>query len=207
MATFGKNDVTLDRVETKFSGFFQLKKYYFTHKLFGGGQSKEVAREVFERGHAVAVLPYDPQRNELVLIEQFRYPALETSDSPWLVEIVAGIIEPGENKEDVCRREAQEEAGIELDELMPICSYLPSPGACTERVDLYLAKVDASKAQGVHGLDTEAEDIRVMRVSLNEAKEWLQCGKVDNSAAIIALQWLLLHHDKVLSKWGEGQTA
>ncbi|MGB3726333.1 MAG: ADP-ribose diphosphatase [Glaciecola sp.] len=201
MASFGKNDVKLVKVQRKFNGYFNLNKYYFTHALFAGGHSDEVAREVFERGHAVAVLPYDPIRKELVFIEQFRYPALETSESPWLIEIVAGIIEPGEEKEDVCRREAQEEAGIELEQLLPMCSYLPSPGACTERVDLFLAKVDATTAKGIHGLDTEAEDIKVLRVGLDEAKAWLKSGKLDNSAVIIALQWLLLNHDDVLSQW------
>lgn len=201
MKKFTKDDINIVKEETLYKGFFALKKYHFTHTLFAGGQSEVVSREVFERGHAVAVLPYDPYLDEVVLLEQVRFPAMETTDSPWLVEVVAGIIEPGESLEDVCHREAQEEAGISLTNLSKVSSYLASPGACTERIHLYLAQVDATSAKGVHGLDNEAEDIRVMRVSLTTAKEWLEQGIIDNSTAIIALQYLLLNKEKVLSDW------
>ena len=207
MAKFTKDDVTLLKVEDLYTGFFSLKRYNFTHKLFNGQQSEVVSREVFERGHAVAVLPYDPILNEVVLLEQFRFPAMETSDAPWLVEVVAGIIEPGEALEDVCHREAFEEAGITLSNLTKMNSYLASPGACSERIYLYLAQVDATTANGIHGLDNEAEDIKVMRVNLNEASNWLKQGKIDNSMAIIALQWLLLNKEQVLSDWGISITS
>lgn len=201
MTKYTKDDVDLIKVEDLFDGFFSLKRYHFTHKLFNGGTSNVVAREVFERGHAVAVLPYDPILDEVVLLEQFRFPAIETTDYPWLIEVVAGIIEPGEDLEDVCHREAQEEAGIALSHLTKMNTYLASPGACSERIHLYLAKVDATTASGIHGLDNEAEDIKVLRVSLKEAEEWLNNGKVDNSTAIIALQWLLLNKQKLLTEW------
>lgn len=202
ITSFTKADVTILKKESVYKGFFELNRYHFTHKLFAGGESKLVMREVFERGHAVAVLPYDPIRDELVLLEQFRFPAMETNDNPWLIEVIAGIIEPGENLEDVCHREAQEEAGITLANLTKISSYLASPGACTERIHVYLAQVDASTANGIHGLDSEAEDIKVLRVPLDQAKDWLNKGKIDNSTAIIALQWLLLNKQKVLDGWG-----
>ena len=202
MAQFTSEDITVLSKETLYKGFFELNRYKFTHKLFNGGESKVVAREVFERGHAAAVLPYDPIRDELVLLEQVRYPAMETNDHPWLVEIVAGIIEPGEEAEEVCYREAAEEAGIELSQLSPISSYLPSPGASTERIYLYIAQVDASNVGGIHGLACEAEDIRAFTVSLNTAREWLDNGKIDNSTAMIALQWLFLNKQKIREQWG-----
>jgi ADP-ribose pyrophosphatase len=201
MAKFTKEDVTLIKKESLYDGFFKLNRYLFTHKLFDGGQSKVVSREVFERGHAAAVLPYDPERDELVLLEQVRFPAIETNDNCWLIEVVAGIIDPGESIEDVCHREAAEEAGIELQNLTPICSYLTSPGGTTERIYLYIAQVDASTAKGIHGLEHEAEDIRVFRLGLDEAEKWLEQGKIDNSTAIIALQWLLLNKAKIRQAW------
>jgi len=201
MTKYTKDDVNLIKVEDLFDGFFALKRYHFTHKLFDGGTSKVVTREVFERGHAVAVLPYDPILDEVVLLEQFRFPALETTDYPWLIEVVAGIIEPGEDLEDVCHREAQEEAGVSLTHLRKMNTYLASPGACSERIHLYVAKVDATTASGIHGLDNEAEDIKVMRVKLSDAEKWLNEGKIDNSTAIIALQWLLLNKRTLLEEW------
>jgi ADP-ribose pyrophosphatase len=200
--SFSKSDVEILKKESLYKGFFELNRYYFKHPLFAGGESEVVVREVFERGHAVAVLPYDPILDELVLIEQFRFPAAETNENPWLIEVVAGIIEKGEVLEDVCHREAQEEAGISLSHLTKISSYLTSPGACTERIHIYLAKVDASTAKGIHGLDIEAEDIKVLRVPFVQVVDWLSEGKIDNSTAIIAVQWLMLNKQKVLAKWG-----
>lgn len=199
---FTKKDVTVIKKESLYKGFFECNRYHLTHKLYAGGESDLIMREVFERGHAVAVLPFDPIREELVLIEQFRFPAMETNNNPWMIEVVAGIIEPGEDLEDVCHREAQEEAGIALTNLTKISSYLASPGACTERIHVYIAQVDASTATGIHGLDSEAEDIKVLRVPLKQATQWLKNGKIDNSTAIIALQWLLLNKQQVIDDWG-----
>ena len=200
-ASFTKADVNIIRKESLYKGFFEYNRYHFTHKLFAGGDSEVITREVFERGHAVAVLPFDPINEELVLLEQIRFPAMETTDNPWLIEVVAGIIEPGEDLEEVCHREAQEEAGITLTNLTKISSYLASPGACTERIHVYLGRVDASTAVGIHGLDSEAEDIKVLRVPLKQAIKWLEEGKIDNSTAIIAIQWLLLNKHRVLRDW------
>ncbi len=199
--TFSKKDIQIIGKKNLYKGFFSMNKYEFVHPLFEGGISDVVAREVFERGHAVAVLPYDPVKDELVLLEQLRFPAMETSDSPWMIEIVAGIIEENEDLEDVCIREAQEEAGIKITDLTPTHSYLSSPGACTERIYSYIARVDAGTAHGIHGLDYEAEDIKVHRVPLEIAKCWLNEGKIDNAIAIIALQWLLLNKDALLTQW------
>ncbi|MDM7861697.1 ADP-ribose diphosphatase [Alteromonas sp. ASW11-36] len=189
-----------------YDGYFKMVQYRFQHRLFDGGWSGDVVREIFERGHAVAVLPYDPVTDEFVLIEQFRIGAMETSDSPWLIEVIAGIIDEGEEPAEVCHREAMEEAGITLSNLTEAVSYLASPGGTTERLQIYMAQVDASEAHGVHGLDNESEDILVHRVPVNEAEEWLKNGKIDNAAAIIAVQWFLLNKANLLAQW-QGDNA
>jgi 8-oxo-dGTP pyrophosphatase MutT (NUDIX family) len=112
-----------------FDGFFKVIRYRLRHRQFAGGMGGELGREVLERGHAVAVLPFDPMRDQVVLIEQFRIGALGVVADPWLVEPVAGIIEPGEPAPEVARREALEEAGLELMDLVPACSYFASPEA------------------------------------------------------------------------------
>lgn len=203
MVRFTKRDVQLEKVEPVYKGYFKINRYHFKHKLYSGEQSNTVVREVFERGHAVAVVPYDPITNEIVLIEQFRYPAVETTEFPWMIEVVAGIIDPGESLEDVCYREAQEEAGIEISNLIPVHSFMASSGACTERIHLFAAQVDASTAHGIHGLEHEAEDIKVIKVNLDDIPAWLNEGRVENATALIALQWMLLNKQRLLDLWAQ----
>ncbi|NMH60362.1 ADP-ribose diphosphatase [Alteromonas ponticola] len=199
--TFTSKDIEIIEKKRVYDGFFKMVRYDFRHKLFQGGWSDVVRREIFERGHAVAVLPYDPDTDEFVLIEQVRIGAQATSDTPWLMEVIAGIIDDGETREDVCHRESQEEAGIALSSLTKALSYLVSPGGTTERVHIYVAQCDSTAAGGIHGLDDESEDIRVHRVSSATAKEWLENGIIDNAAAIIALQWFLMNQESLMKKW------
>ena len=190
----------LDKSE-RYSGFFRINCYRLRHRLFAGGWSGAIEREVFERGHAVGVLPYDPVADSVVLIEQFRIGALVAGMSPWLIEVVAGIAEEGEAPEEVARRETQEEAGLEIQALMPMCRYLVSPGGSSESVLLYCGRVDSRGAGGIHGLAEEHEDIRVDRVAYEEAMHLLEEGRVTNSVSLIALQWLALHRDRVRAAW------
>jgi ADP-ribose pyrophosphatase len=199
----GKNDVEIIAVENRYQGFFAINAYRFRHRLFNGEMSGEVVREVFERGHAAALLPYDPLRDEVVLIEQIRLPAIESSATPWLLEMVAGIIEPGESVEEVARREAVEEAGIVVGRCKPVLSYLASPGGTSERLSIMVGEVDASTAKGIHGLETENEDIRVHVVSREQAYRWVEEGAIDNAASVIALQWLALHHESLKKEWAK----
>ncbi|WP_034943348.1 ADP-ribose diphosphatase [Erwinia oleae] len=198
---FTKNDVEIIARETLYNGFFTLTRYRFRHRLFNGKMSGEVTREVFERGHAAVLLPYDPVRDEVVLIEQIRIPAFDSSPTPWLLELVAGIVEPGETPEDVVRREAVEEAGIAPHRVKPIVNYLASPGGTSERLAVLVGEVDASVAQGNHGLEEENEDILVHVVSRQQAYQWVEEGKIDNAASVIALQWLELHHKRLREEW------
>jgi ADP-ribose pyrophosphatase len=199
--TLDKNDVEIIARETLYRGFFSLNLYRFRHRLFNGDMSPEIKREIFERGHAAVLLPYDPVRDEVVLIEQLRIAAVDTSSSPWLLEMVAGMIETGESVEDVCRREAQEEAGVTVGRCKQVLSYLASPGGTSERLSIMVGEVDATTAEGIHGLEEEHEDIRVHVVSREQAYRWVEEGAIDNAASVIALQWLALHHESLRKEW------
>lgn len=200
---FTQHDVEITKKETLYKGFFALNRYYFRHKKFDGSMTGEVVREIFERGHAVAVLPYDPIRDEVILIEQIRLAALESSKTPWLLEVVAGMIEKGESFEDVARRETEEETGVELKRCQQVISYLASPGGTTERTAVMIGEVDTSQAKGVHGLPEENEDIKVHVVSREQAYRWVEDGTIDNAAAIIALQWLELNFHNIRTQWNK----
>ena len=199
--TLGKNDVEMIAQQPLYQGFFRLNQYRFKHRLFNGEMSGEVVREIFERGHAGVLLPYDALRDQVVLIEQIRIAAIETSKTPWLLELVAGMIEPGEDIEQVIRREAQEEADITVGRCKPVLSYLASPGGTSERLSIMVGEVDSSTAKGIHGLAEENEDIRVHVVSREQAYRWVVDGMIDNAASIIALQWLQLNYPSLRNEW------
>ncbi|EJB1785437.1 ADP-ribose diphosphatase [Vibrio parahaemolyticus] len=201
---FTSRDVEIISKESVFEGFFKMVKYRFKHKLFAGGWSDVVEREMFERGHAAAMLPYDPKTDQVVIIEQIRIGALEHGH-PWQLEIVAGMIDRDESAEEVVRREAEEEAGITVGRVASVTSYYPSSGGCSEKLDVFVGEVDASKAHGIHGLDYEDEDIRVHVLSREQAYQWVKDGIFENGASIIALQWLQLNHQELRSQWGYPQ--
>ncbi len=197
----GPDDVEIVEREQCFSGFYRLDRLQLRHRLFSGDMGRQLERELFVRHDAVCVLPYDPRRDEVVLIEQFRIGAVGKVDNPWLIELVAGLIDKDEQPEEVARREAMEEAGLEVADLWPVTTYFPSPGGSTERVHLYLGRCDSSNAGGVFGLDEEGEDIRVHVWSLQRALQAVRDGGIDNAASIIALQWLALNRDEVREAW------
>jgi ADP-ribose pyrophosphatase len=180
-----------------FQGYFKIYRYQLRHSLFNGGKSAPVTRELFDRGHAVAVLPYDPVLDNVLLIEQFRIGAYATGVNPWLLEIVAGIIEEGESIETVAQRESLEETGCQIQQLVPIYSYLVSPGAVSEHFDIFCGTIDSRNAGGVFGEKSEQEDIKVHVLSADEALHKLAQGEIQSSSAIIALQWLALNRDKL----------
>lgn len=198
---YSREDVEILKCEPCFKGFFRMNRYHLRHKLFKGGWSEVMQREMFERGHAAAVIPYDPIRDQLVLLEQFRLGAFETKADPWLLELVAGIIEPGEEPIDVIHRETAEEAGLSLQNAEFALSFMVSPGGTTERIHLFAGHIDASKAAGLHGLAAEGEDIRLHVVSREQAYQWVKEGRIDNATTVIALQWLELNHEALRTRW------
>ncbi|AJO76230.1 MULTISPECIES: NUDIX domain-containing protein [Pseudomonas] len=193
--------VEIVRREKCYQGFYQLDRVQLRHELFAGGLGREISREIFVRHDAVCVLPYDPQRDEVVLIEQFRVGAMGKTANPWLIELVAGLIDKAEQPEEVAHREAQEEAGLTFSALWPMTQYFPSPGGSTELVHLYLGRCDSSGAGGLHGLAEEAEDIRVSVWAFEDALQAVRDGRISNAASIIALQWLALNRVEVRGLW------
>lgn len=189
--------------ETAFQGYFRIDRYRLRHETFAGGMSGEITREIFERGHAASALPYDPARDEIVLLEQFRVGAHAGGFDPWLIEIVAGIIEDGETPEELVRREIQEEAGLTAFDLEPIGAYLLSPGGTSETMHFYCARIDASTAGGLFGLDDEGEDIRAFVLPGSEVSDMLASGRITNATAVIALQWFLLNRDRLRRLWSD----
>lgn len=187
----------LEKHLTLFEKYFRLDEYSISHELFAGGSSPVFTREIFERGVVVAVLPYDPRRGKVVLIEQFRAGAIHDSDNPWLIECVAGVIEHAESEEEVALRESVEEAGCHIDRLEIISRYYVSPGGTTEHCSLFCGLVDSEGIGGIHGLPHEHEDIRVLVVDSQQAYAWVRDGRIRSSATIIALQWLELNEARL----------
>ena len=200
---FTPEDVIEHVKETKYQGFFKINEYHVSHKLFNGGFSKVLKREIFERGDAVVLLPYDPARDTVVLQEQFRPGVLRSGEYPWLLEFVAGMFGEGESAGEVAVREAKEEANLDIREadLVPVLKYFSSPGGMSEYIHLYAARIDSADVGGVYGLEEEGEDIRVHVVARAEAMRLLENGKINNAATIIGLQWLALNYQKLQTSW------
>lgn len=199
---FNKNDIFNLTKKCLYKGFFSLLEYRFQYRKFDGSKSEVVTREILERGHAVVLLAYDVKRDQVVLIEQIRIAAIETQDSPWILELIAGMMDhENESYEEVARREAMEEAGVTVGRCKPIFSYLASPGGLTEKLHILVGEVDSLTAAGVHGLAEENEDIKVHVVSREQAYQWVENGVINNAASIIALQWLQLNHHLLKDEW------
>lgn len=197
-----KDDVEVIARDTVYQGYFRIDRYRLRHRTFAGGWTMEMTREIFERGHSVVVLLYDPDRDAVVLIEQFRCGALAAGWNPWLIECVAGIIDEGEHPDDVARRETAEEAGAEPSDMIAVGDYLVTAGGSSESVRLYCARVDSSTISGLHGLAHEGEDIRVFVVSADEAYAMVKDGRINNAMAALAVQWLMLERDGLRRRWG-----
>jgi ADP-ribose pyrophosphatase len=199
---FSAADVEIVDRETPFQGFFRVDRLHLRHRLYRGGWSPLLKRELFMRRDAAAALPYDPDRGEILLVEQFRVGALEWRDSPWCLEMIAGIADKdGESAEDLIRREAMEEAGIQLGEMEQIAHYMPSPGGSNERLRVFVARADLAGAGGIFGHEGEGEDIRAFTLPIEDIPALLTSGRVDNAASIIALQWMLLHRSALDARW------
>ncbi len=187
--------------ETVYQGFFRLENYRLKHTLYNGGWSQELKRELFRRGNCVAVLLYDPDLDEVVLIEQFRVGAILQPANPWLLEIVAGAIEEGETAEQVAIRESLEEAGCTIQEIVTISEFYTTPGGASERITLFCGKIDAKGVGGIHGLKDEQEDILVRAVKFADAYSMVEQGEIDSAIPILALQWLALNKHKIQQLW------
>jgi ADP-ribose pyrophosphatase len=202
-----KKDIQILETRPLYRGHFRMDWYRFRHRLHAGGWSKELTREVYDRGMAVAVLLYDPVRDTVVLVEQFRLPAHLAGAAGWQVEVVAGLLDhAGESETDLARRETEEEAGIVLEgELIPIHRVLTSPGGSTEQVALFCAQVDSRRAGGIHGIAAEGEDIKVIVKPFAEAMAALRGGAIENVTTVIALYWLAANRARLRRRWGQAR--
>lgn len=182
-------------------GFFRFEVVDLKHRRFDGQMSPTITREILHIPEAAAVLPYDPVIDSIVLIEQFRAGCMRHPTGAWLIEVVAGLVGPGECAVETARRELVEEAGLEARRIEKIATYVASPGAVTERSTCFIAEVDASGAGGLHGLEHEAEDIRSFVVPLQTAFDWLENGRILAANTIIPLRWLQAHHTELRRRW------
>jgi len=187
--------------ETCYRGFFRLEKVRLRHSLFRGGMSSVLTREIVERADVAAVLLYDPDHDKVVMIEQFRVGAVADPQGPWMLEIVAGLIEPGEAPEQVARREALEEAGCVVGAMVPITTFYATPAKSSEKSYLFCGRIDSSIAGGVHGLPHEGEDIRVLAMASTEALDLLEAGRINSAWPMIALMWLATHRSRLRRDW------
>lgn len=195
---FQQQDIQILNEETLYQGHFRLKKIVFRHKLFRGGMSGDVVRELLIKGAASAVIAYDPKQDKVVLVEQVRIGAYDpnSTNSPWLLELIAGMVDEGETPEAVAVRESVEEAGLVVTNLEHALSVWDSPGGAYERLHIFLGLIDSQGVGGIYGLPEENEDIFVHVIDREQAYQWVQEGKIDNVIAVLGLQWLQLNYQK-----------
>ncbi len=189
-----------------YAQFFSVEEWSLSHRLHDGGWSAPLRRAGFVMGDAVVVLPWDPVRDRVLLIDQFRVaPAMRGDTQPWLLEAVAGRIDTGETPEIAARREAMEEARLPLGQLFPAVHHYPSPGAVGEFLYLYVAEADLpDDAGGVHGLDSEAEDIRSHLMPRADLARLLMAGQISNGPLAMLALWLELRADDIRRELSQG---
>jgi ADP-ribose pyrophosphatase len=196
-------DVEIVEARTAFERYLRIDVFRFRHRLFSGEWSAVRSYDVLRRGRAVAMVLYDPDRDNVVLVEQFRLPALLAGSSPWQLEAAAGMIDTDETPEAVAVRETREETGLSLiGAPIMIQTYLPSAGGSDESLVLFCGRVDSMLAAGVHGLPEEHEDIRVVVKPVVEVEALIEAGAIENGHTLIALYWLLRHRDRLRQEWG-----
>ncbi len=194
-----RDSIDLRSVETAHAGFFLTQVHRLRHPTFSGGMSDELRREVFVAVDAAIVLPYDPARDRVLLVEQFRMGPYGRGDPrPWMLEPVAGHVDPGETPQEAARRECREEAGLELKGLERINSFYATPGTSTEYFYCYLGLCDLPEpGQGSGGLEAEHEDIRTHVLPYADAMRLCTTGEADNGPLIVALTWLALNRERL----------
>jgi ADP-ribose pyrophosphatase len=198
-------DVEIAHTQTISGRHLRIETFGFRHRLFSGEWSAERSYDVLRRGQAVAIVLYDPDHDRVVLVEQFRLPALLAGSSPWQLEVAAGLIDTDETPQAVAMRETHEETGLTLmGEPIRIQGYLPSSGGSDESVVLFCGRVDSTAAAGVHGLPEEHEDIRVVVKTLAEVEALLDTGAIESGHTLIGLYWVLRHRDHLRRLWSVG---
>lgn len=191
------DDIDLQSRELLGQGWGKLERFTFRHKRFDGTWSEPIQRDLYTIAEVAMVLPYDPDLDAVVLIEQFRTCGLYWGEATWLFEAVAGIVDPGETPPQVATREAREEAACTIAAPVHIGTVFSSPGGYGERTYMYAARADLSKAGGIHGLAHEHEDIRAVAVPLDEAYAAAMDGRIRDAKTILMIQWLTANKSKL----------
>jgi nudix-type nucleoside diphosphatase (YffH/AdpP family) len=200
---FGPADVELMACERPYTGYVAVQDLALRHRRFAGGWTPPLRRSVVAYGDAVTVLPYDPGRDRVLLIEQFRAAPFARGDrNPWCIEVVAGRVDRAESAADTARREAQEEAGLSLGRLAGIGDYYPTPGLDCEHITSFVGEAELAGAGGLHGLAGEHEDIRTIILPLADAMAAIAEGAVNTGPALVSLLWLALHRERLRAEWG-----
>jgi ADP-ribose pyrophosphatase len=201
MVEVASSDVRLLEARTGYKGFFRIDLLTLQFRRFCGEWSETITREIFERGQSVAVLPYDPVRDEVILIRQFLAGAWAVGRPCFPLQVIAGTIGKDETPEQVAVREAEEEAGCAIGRVVKAVSFLPSPGGSSEVIHVFVARADASLANGIHGLAAEHEDIRVEVYSADEAIRMLDAGEIEAGPAIVGLLWFARMRGQLRYEW------
>ncbi|MBF0460984.1 MAG: NUDIX domain-containing protein [Magnetococcales bacterium] len=177
-----------------YQGFVQLEQIRLRHERFDGQMSPAIALETVTREHdSVAILPYDPQTDTVILIRQFRIGAYLAGEAGWCVEIVAGHCTSADIVANA-RREVLEEIGWEVSALQPILHYYPSPNFSNERLHLFLGLIDSTRqARPGGGLCDENEDIQILPLSFTQAMNLVNTGQISTSPTLLSMQWLAQH--------------
>ncbi len=190
-ATYNNKDYCIEGREYVFKGFIQVEKVQLRHRLFNRQEMiPTIQRELIHRPEAAGVLIYNHQQQKFALIEQFRIGAIDDAESPWQLEIIAGVLDGDESPESCIRRESLEESGCELNTLQHLFSFYPSAGACAELFHLYSAEAELPEQGGVFGMPDEGENIQLHILAYADIPTLLTNGRLKNAPVIMALQWL-----------------
>jgi ADP-ribose pyrophosphatase len=185
-----------------YARYFGIEEHLLRHRRFDGAMSAPLQRAVFTSGDAVVVLPYDPRHDAVLLIEQFRAgPWARRDPRPWVLETVAGRCDRNEPPEQTARREAREEAGLELGRVERIGSFYPSPAIMSEFITAFVGEAELAAAGGVYGLAEEHEDIRAIAVPLEAALAAVDDGEIDTAPLMLALLWLRANAERLRREW------
>lgn len=195
-------DVELLATETLFQGHYRLERYRLRHRQFSGAMGSPISRELFRARDAVVVLPYDPEADSVVMIEEFRIGPYAGGEPCWPLSVIAGVIDPGETPDQVARREAVEEADCQLlGSLEQIVDFFTSPGCTSERIVAFCGRCRVAGLGGVHGKPEEGEDIRVVVLPFAELRKLMKQGAIRSGPALIAAQWLALNRARLRRRW------
>ncbi|MDT8345998.1 MAG: NUDIX domain-containing protein [Thermohalobaculum sp.] len=195
-------DVAWQARRRAWTGYLAVEEHVLRHRRHDGGWTGPLARTTVSWGDAVTILPYDPRRDRVLLLEQFRPgPAARGDPDPWCIEVVAGRLDADGDAEATARREAREEAGLEIGRIVRLPGYYPTPGLASERLSAFVGEADLAGAGGLHGLAAEGEDIRTLVLGLDAALDALEAGGVNTGPAMIALLWLARHRGRLRAAW------